>query len=327
MIGRVAVAGFGAVAENAHLPALREAGVEVAAVFDPSPQRRAAAAALLPRARLHDSLAALLARERALDALIVASPPKFHAEAALAGLRAGLHVLCEKPLTLDPEAWRELRAAADDARRCLYTVDNWAHAPALARLIALAGSGRLGRVRRVELEVLRTRPCASALPDDWRKNPAISGGGILVDHGWHNLYLACRLLGATPRLERASLEREGGVDVAAELALRADCGARATIRLTWKAAARANRVLVEGDGGRAELDDDALIVDAGMERQTQRFPEKLSAGSAHPAWLAAMWPSFAAECRGEDRGRNLEEAAFCLEVIAKAYRTPETARA
>ena len=62
-------------------------------------------------------------------------------------------------------------------------------------------------------------------------------------------------------------------------------------------------------------------------QETVRFAEKLSAGSAHPEWLTAMWPAFAAECAGVGRGENLTEASFCLDAIRAAYAGRETAHA
>lgn len=295
-------------------------------MFDPSPERRAAAERLVAGARVYARLDELLAAERTLDALIVCSPPKFHAEAVLAGLRAGLHVLCEKPLTLDCAAFAALRDEAALRDRCVYTVDNWAHAPALARLLDVAASGRLGRICRAELRVARTKPSASAVPGDWRKDPAIAGGGILVDHGWHNLYLLRRLLGPGLELDSAQLQPAGAVDEVVDLTFRAP-GAVGAIHLTWRAAERANFASVTGDDGTIELNDDILVVTVGGRTQTERFPQKLSAGSAHPDWLAAMWPAFLAECAGRSRGENLAAAEFCLNVLHSAYRATETARA
>lgn len=295
-------------------------------MFDPSPERREAAARLVPGARIYARLEELLAAEQTLDALIVCSPPNFHAEAVLAGLRAELHVLCEKPLTLETAAFAALRAEAALRDRCVYTVDNWAYAPALARLLSVAASGRLGRLLRAELRVERTKPSASAVPGDWRKNPAVAGGGILVDHGWHNLYLLRRLLGPGLELDSAQLQSTGALDEVVDLNFRA-LGAAGAIHLSWRAKERANFVAVAGDIGTAELNDDVLVVKAGGITQTDRFPQKLSAGSAHPDWLAAMWPTFEAACAGRGRGENLALAEFCLSTIGAAYRAAETARA
>ncbi len=294
------------------------------AIFDPAEGRRAAARLGAPKARVYLRLDELLASEKSVDALIVCSPPKYHADAVVAGLKAGLHVLCEKPLTMDLSAFKSIEAAAKASGRCVYSINNWAFSPQWAALLYVAASGRLGRVREARIEVLRTKPSVSALPGDWRKDPAVSGGGILVDHGWHNLYLMRGLLGAELELVETLLKPAGAVDETATLRFKTE-SAVGRLEMTWRAKERANTAFVAGDQGVAELLDDRLVIKTGGKTETLAFPEKLSAGSAHPDWLATMWPAFAAECAGKGRGANLAEAAFCLKTIRAAYGAPEAA--
>jgi len=258
----------------------------------------------------------MLSAEKKLDAIIVATPPLYHAEAVLSSLKAGLHVLCEKPLTLDPAMFADIAESAEKRRRAVYTVNNWAFSPQWSRLLELCSSGRLGPLRHAEIRVLRTRPSVSALPGDWRKDPVVSGGGILVDHGWHNLYLMRRILGDELELTETLLQPAGMVDEVATVLLKSP-GASGTIHLSWRAGERSNSVFVAGEKGTVELHDDILTVKTSGTEETFRFPEKLSAGSAHPEWLAAMWPSFEAACI--DGAGNLAEAFFCLKTIRSAY--------
>ena len=325
-VRRVGLAGFGAIAEHCYISVLRGLGIAVSAVAEISAVRREAASKALPSARVYAGLPDLLSFEKSLDALIVTTPPLYHAEAVLAGLKSGLHVLCEKPLTLDPKAFALIQEESLIKGRAVYSVDNWAYSPQWARLLHEAASGKLGAVRHAEIRVLRTRPSVSALPGDWRKDPAIAGGGILVDHGWHALYLMRGLIGSGARLACAVLSPEGGVEELATALLSAP-GATGALHLSWKASERSNAALVVGEKGTAELRDDVLTIRAGGIEETIRYPEKLSAGSAHPAWLAAMWPAFEDECAGRGRGENLAAAAFCLEIIQAAYAARETARA
>lgn len=259
-----------------------------------------------------------------LDAVVVATPPAFHAAAVLSCVRAGLHVLCEKPLTLDPEAFSQIQTESEARGVCVYSINNWAFSPQWSRLLEIAASGRLGAIRHADIRVLRTKPSVSALPGDWRKDPAISGGGIFVDHGWHNLYLMRRLLGTKLSLVDVVLQPSGSVDEVATALFSAPL-ASGTLHLSWRAGERSNFAFVTGELGSAELRDDSLIVKAGGVEETIQFPEKLSGGSAHPAWLAAMWPSFEAECSGLRRGENLIEAGFCLSAIRHAYASREGA--
>ena len=300
------------------MSALRSLSVAVDAVCEPSPLRREAAKRALPSARIYDSVEGLLTAVRSLDALIVCSPPSYHGNGILAGIRAGIHVLCEKPLTLDPETFAQIRAESASRNVCVYSINNWAYSPQWSRLLEVAASGRLGAIRHADIRVLRTRPSVSASPNDWRRDPAISGGGIFVDHGWHNLYLMRRLLGPELSLVDVVLQPSGSVDDVAT-ALFAASAASGTMHLSWRAGERSNSAFVAGERGTAELRDDELLIKAEGVEESVKFPEKLSGGSAHPEWLAAMWPSFEAECSGVKRGENLAEAAFCLAAIRAAY--------
>jgi predicted dehydrogenase len=305
---------------------LRSLNVDVDAIAEPSSVRREAARRSLPSARVYETLDELLSAERSLDALIVCSPPSFHANGILSGIRAGIHVLCEKPLTLDPELFAQIETESASRNACVYSINNWAFSPQWSRLLEVAASGRLGPIRHVDIRVLRTRPSVSASPNDWRKDPAISGGGIFVDHGWHNLYLMRRLLGQDLRLVETVLHPSNAVDEVAT-ALFAAPAASGTMHLSWRSNERSNHAFIAGETGTAELRDDSLIIKSDGVEETLRFAEKLSGGSAHPEWLAAMWPAFEAECSGVKRGENLREAAFCLASIRTAYARETAPRA
>lgn len=306
------------------MSALRACKVTVDAVAEPSPLRREAAKMSLPSSRVYGSVEALLSAEKSLDALVVCSPPSHHANGILSGIRAGIHVLCEKPLTLDPEQFAIIQTESSAKNVCVYSINNWAYSPQWGRLLEVAASGRLGAIRHADIRVLRTRPSLSASPNDWRKDQAISGGGIFVDHGWHSLYLMRRLLGPNLSLVDAVLQPKSSVDEVATALFRAPL-ASGTMHLSWRAGERSNSAFVSGERGSAELRDDELIVKADGVEESVKFPESLSGGSAHPEWLAAMWPSFEAECAGQRRGENLIEAAFCLSSIRHAYAPREGA--
>src|SRR4051812_7091965 len=102
---RVALLGFGKVAESTHVPGFESAAsgrsFEIVAVAEPSADRRARAAAVLPRARLYEDADALFAAERGIELADVAAPPFLHGRLVAAALKARAHVLCEKPLSLD----------------------------------------------------------------------------------------------------------------------------------------------------------------------------------------------------------------------------------
>lgn len=323
-----ALVGYGAVAHNAHSPALRgRDDVSIAAVADADPERLRLAQAAFPGARRYRDLDSLLAGEPELDFVDLATPPWLHGGQVLRALDRGLHVLCEKPLTLDAGEYRRICGKARRRGRAVFTVHNWARAPIWAKAAEISAAGELGVVRHAELHALRTKPSAAAGPGDWRTDIRLAGGGILVDHGWHNLYLLRRVLfprGDAPLAQAACAAFHRPAPAAAETevsVLYRFPAATALLHLTWRAACRANWAVFYGSAATLELRDDHLLLRPakGPERRFD-FSEKLSAGSAHPEWFAAMLADFCAEVRDpRARGRNLIEAGFSLALIRSAY--------
>ncbi|MBI3722924.1 Gfo/Idh/MocA family oxidoreductase, partial [bacterium] len=312
---RTALLGFGKVAESTHLPGFAHASFQgrfsVVAVAEPSPERRARAKEALPGARVYESPESLLEQERELDLACVAAPPFLHAPLTLASLRAGLHVLCEKPLSLDASSLGEIEREARERRRVVYTVNNWRHAPLVDAALGVARGGKLGRLRLVVWSVKRKAadPGAASFGKTWREDTAQALGGVLVDHGWHALTVIHALLGSGPRTVRARLRDEPGKgDVFARVEVEQG-GVRVLVRLTWRASRRSNRGLFLGDEGSVRLEDDRLV---GPGRATASFPEKLSQGSVHPDWFPPVLRSLEDEVTGRAAfGRSLDEARYC----------------
>jgi predicted dehydrogenase len=320
---RGAIIGLGNVAIEGHLPAWRARDdVELVAATDARPVQRARCASHLPDARWHDSVDELLARG-ALHFVDVCTPPASHAAIVRAALERGLHVLCEKPLV---RALDELPPIADLARtsgRVLHTVHNWHHAPIVRTATDLVEGGEIGAVRRVTWHTLRTKPAgtADAMGGNWRLDPAIAGGGVLSDHGWHVCYVIARWVGAWPVSVSARLETRrhthSAVEDTATLTLTFP-EATADVLLTWAADERRNWALLEGESGRIELHDDVLVLARdGVERRWSCPP--LSGGSHHPEWFGAVAESFIGAMSGAILpDMNLREATLCATVESLA---------
>src|SRR5437763_6966121 len=215
---RGAIIGLGNVALDGHLPGwAASAGVEIVAVTDLEPARRAEAARRLPGARWFDSATDLLAQMR-LDFVDICTPPSSHAPLIEAALTRGIHVLCEKPLVRSREELAAVSRLAAARRRVLHTVHNWHHAPIVRRTAELVREGAVGRVEHVTWHTLRARPAATrdGQGTNWRVDPSVAGGGILTDHGWHVFYVIQRWVGAAPVAVRARLEKRRHAALAVE---------------------------------------------------------------------------------------------------------------
>jgi predicted dehydrogenase len=245
---RIGILGAAGIAPAAVLrPALRRDDVEVAAVASRSAGRAAAYAAEHGIPRSYGSYPELLA-DPAIDLVYVALPPSEHAEWSIAALRAGKHVLCEKPFALNAtEAQRMVDAAAETGPRLIEAFHDDYH-PLAARTRELASD--LGPIRSVEAVFLVTNPFE---PGALRHEPAL-GGGALMDLGCYAVHGVRRLIGEEPEVVRASaVLGPAGVDESIEATLAFPSGATAVVRASMNSAFE-NWIHFESDAGRVEID-------------------------------------------------------------------------
>ena len=319
---RGALVGFGNVAIHAHLPMWQPSRhFRIEAVVEPAAERAEMAGELLPGIPVYPDLVSLQAAAR-LDFIDICTPPASHAELIAAGCRCGLHVFCEKPLVTGRSGLEQVEAAAKTSGKVVFSVNNWTYAPLWNQVLTLVRHGMIGKVRSVSLEVLRT-PSSGGGASDWRRRVAISGGGILLDHGWHALYLVRALVNRSPLTVSARMgfaaEAPGLED---EVDLRVGFGdAEARIFLTWRGDCRKNLATIAGEEGTIAIHDDHFLLEKGFEPSHRfGFPEPLSAGSHHLAWMIPVGKGFHRElCDPRLRGENFIEARWCARLIDQAY--------
>jgi predicted dehydrogenase len=313
---RGAIIGFGAVAEHGHTPAYaRSTEIEIVAVVDPTEERRNAARLCFPGATTVATIAQL---PDAIDFVDICTPPSRHGKLMLGALARGWNVLCEKPLVLDLAELEQVRSVAAETERAVVPVHNWKYAPIIRRATDALRSDAVGTLREIEIDTLRIEDCAAADPNNpnWRRDPALAGGGILMDHGWHAIYLARHWFGEDPAAIEVELHRTAiGIEDEAELTLHFPTGC-ARIFLTWRAETRRNTIRLKGDRGTIAIEDDVLKIGA----QVTPFQSALSAGSHHADWFAAMLPDVIDSFRSPANAwAEFEEAAICLSTIRRAY--------
>ena len=313
-----AIIGLGNVALAVHVPGwARRSDVEIVAVTDVAPGRRPAVEAQLPGARWYDSAEDLLARER-LDFVDICTPPSSHAPLIMRALERRLHVLCEKPLVRSREELAPVAALAAETGQVLHTVHNWHHAPIIKRAAELVRQGAIGRITRIVWQTLRTVPAPTrdAHAENWRLDPALAGGGILTDHGWHVFYLIQWWMGEAPTSVSARLETRRhtawSVEDTATVRLTFP-SATAEIFLTWAAERRQNTAELIGIDSRIELEGETLVLKQAGREQRWSCPPSLASGSVHPDWFDPVVAEFLGAVTGSlPRDGNLAEASRCL---------------
>jgi len=324
---RGAIIGLGNVAVHGHVPGwASRPDVEIVAATDASPERRLLMDAHLPGKRWYDSAETLLAGE-ALDFVDICTPPATHAGLIRSALRQGLHVLCEKPLVCGMDELRELTRMAEEADKALFTVHNWHHAPIIRFVRDLLRQGAIGEVRHCGWEVLRTKPAITGNGEggNWRLDPAMAGGGILVDHGWHAFYILHGWMEQAPTRVSAKLETRRHTQYPLEdtAAVQFECpGSTGEVYLTWAADERRTSAEFLGARGVIHVEDSVVVLRETGPREIERrwtFPTALSDGSHHPDWFVEVAGEFTAGVKDATlRERNLTEASLCATLLTTA---------
>jgi predicted dehydrogenase len=136
---------------SVHAPAFTAQGrFDVVAIASPNRSAEIAAARSIPHAF---ATTAEMIEKAKLDVISIASPPFDHKPAVLAALAAGLHVMCEKPFTLNVSEAEELVAAAKAAGTVCAIAHEFRYTPARIALRELVANGHLDPVRAVSLEL------------------------------------------------------------------------------------------------------------------------------------------------------------------------------
>lgn len=305
---RAIIVGFGNIAENAHLPAYREVGVEIAAVVDVCAKRR-------ERARNHG----LTSYERLCDVpfeadfLDVCAPPIFRAEAIEFAAERGMAVLCEKPIAL-PENVNEVQKLVDKSNVFLFPVHNWKYAPQYMRAKELCMNERILWIRSTVHRTGHNRGNPDWDPD-WRIKKEISGGGILMDHGYHGIYLAMYLMGS--RFKEARLREMGYIEnsnVENKAIFDLVSPGKVEIDLDWKSNRREIRCTIRCEGKIIKLLDDK-IVSNGM---AEVFSIPLSKDSVHGEWYTFVLRDFLAKWKEGDTS-CYREALDVMRHIKELY--------
>jgi predicted dehydrogenase len=182
------------------MEAIAEAGVaEIAAIADPSRERREAARAVAPKAQLCERLSHLL--ELPLDGIVIATPSALHAEQAIAALERGRAVFCQKPLARTGEETRRVVEAAAVADRLLAVDLSYRHTAAMRAIREVVRAGDIGRPFAVDLTFHNAYGPDAA----WFYDRKQAGGGCVIDLGVHLVDLAMWLLDY-PEIQRVDAQ-------------------------------------------------------------------------------------------------------------------------
>lgn len=319
--------------------------VRVVAAHDrvESAARRLAA----PRgARVHVDLPALLANP-AVDVVYVALPHDRLAGAAEEALRAGHHVLVEKPMAIDPGDVHRLDRLARVSGLVLGAVFELREVTAIREARALVEGGAIGQIESVRIRTVIDKPAtywqtglAGSVADGWRASLARAGGGLLLMNAIHQIDLVRFLTGqefVRATAETATWTPSIEVEDAAAAVLRLSGGAIVSLAAAAHSAGATLEERIELDGRLGRLDLPDPYGDGTLRVYLRRPWSDLAAGEwtdipaiRRDPYVELIRRFAAAVTAGPEVATDLpgaRDAAAALSTVRAMYRSAVSGRA
>ncbi|PVE24237.1 oxidoreductase [Microvirga sp. KLBC 81] len=234
---------------------------------DPERARLSGEDLLLPSDRIYGSFEDMAQREAAredgIDAVAIVTPNHAHAPAAEAFLKAGIHVICDKPLTTTREEAERLAELARESGLIFAVTHNYTGYPLVRQARAMVAEGELGAIRVVQVEYaqdwLATRlEETGSKQAEWRTDPSRSGpAGAVGDIGTHAFNLAEFIVGdevASLSAELHTFVEGRRLDDNAHMMLRFASGAKGMLWCSQVAAGLENGLRIRVYGEKAGLE-------------------------------------------------------------------------
>lgn len=248
-----------------------------------------------------------------LDAVIIATPTRFHDDMVRAALARGLNVFCEKPMTLSAAVSEELAAEALNRRLVCQVGYHNRFVGTFAEVKRLLAKGAIGTVRHVHAEAygpVVLKPVAKT----WRSQSS-EGGGCLYDYAAHPINLMNWYVGEPSQCGGAELAKQYSVDVedAVYANLRFASGVTGQVTVNWSdetVRKMSTQISIWGDGGKIVVDRQELQVHIGARGKTQPgYGEGWTV-----RYITELTPNVDYYLRGEEYTAQLEGFAMAVEA-------------
>jgi scyllo-inositol 2-dehydrogenase (NADP+) len=201
--------GYGLSGKVFHVPLLKAAGVEVAAVVTLDDERRAQVRSDCPQALVCDDLSAALSAAPDAALVVVASTTASHTPLAIEALQAGRHVVVDKPVALTADEFRQVIDVAHTSGRLVIPFQNRRWDADFLTLRGLLSQNALGEVVRYEARFDRYNP---VVKERWREHN-VAGAGMIYDLGPHLIDQVLQLFGRPDWVFCTLLQQRAGAQI------------------------------------------------------------------------------------------------------------------
>ncbi len=251
---RIGIVGCGGIGRT-HMNAWLAAGHRPVAVCDSVASLAQTLAAQSDAAVYHD--AATMYREAKLDIVSICTPPALHASLSIAALQHGIHVLCEKPLAITTDECHAMIAAAQQAERILSVGFCHRFQPHIEVMKAQIAAGLIGDVIMFRNRFIGHMPNPE---QRWFSDPALAGGGVMVDTCVHSVDLFRHLIGDVAQVQASAVTRTTAlgpalrVEDTAVITLVSETGVIGVIEASWRTPPGEWVVTINGTAGHLSMD-------------------------------------------------------------------------
>ncbi|HYK82532.1 MAG TPA: Gfo/Idh/MocA family oxidoreductase [Gemmatimonadales bacterium] len=326
---RVAVVGAGAIAQVAHLPALRRLpGVTVAAICDNDLSKAQALAARFDVQETFDDIEEVLKYARP-DVVAICTPNHLHEIHVVSALAAGAHVLCERPLALTRAGVERVLGASERYGKRVMVGMNYRFRSDVQAVRGFLASGELGGLQAIRSGWYTFRPSRQMV--GWRLRRQEAGGGAFLDLGLQLLDLGLWLAG-WPAAKRVSahavaLGKEGVEDMATALVVCAN-GVSLSIDVSWRHMGEAERFWFDLVGTKGSASVQPLRVFRETHGGVSDVTPTGASGRETPFAQSyrAEWTYFLAVTRGDVNAPPPRDQLALHQVLEAVYRSADEGR-
>jgi scyllo-inositol 2-dehydrogenase (NADP+) len=264
MAPRVGIAGYGLAGRYFHAPLLKAVEFDVVGALTTKADRRDNAISDFPNIKVVASIEELLKLN--LDLLVVASANSAHASQAIAGLRAGVAVVVDKPMGRTLRETEEIIKISKELNVPVTTYFNRKWDSDALTIKKVISEKILGNIFRLDSRFERFRPKLKA--DSWREQQSASeGGGNLLDLQPHLLSTALDWFGPAELISASVRSIRGASDDDASLLLKHESGVDSYLSVSSINGAPGPRIRITGDKGSlviADLDPQESMLQSGL---------------------------------------------------------------
>ena len=170
-----------------------------------------------------------------IDFVVITVPPKYHAQIALSALKAGKHILIEKPFTSTLDDAKKLLQSARKTGLTTGVVHNRRFYPTIRNAKQSLNDGKLGTIYQAHFASMIPGPSIGYPASEWHFNHDIAGGGVAMDQGTHTVDLIRWLLGDIEQVYATSADvfEDLEVEVAISAILSTTSGVNCVLQLSW----------------------------------------------------------------------------------------------